>query len=55
MTLGLGAVCSTSEPISGCLVHRDCRTVRSDSVSSVSKSLGSASGLPSGPDRDLLA
>ena len=54
-TLGLGAVCSTSEAMSGCLVQRDCRTARSESASNVSRSLGSVSGLPTGPDLDLLA
>ena len=54
-TLGLGVVCSTSEPIAGCFVQRDCRTARSESASSVSSSLGRASGLPIGPDLDLLA
>lgn len=53
-TVGLGAACSTSEPISGCLVHRDCRTVRSELASNVSRSRGKASGLPAGPDLDFL-
>lgn len=34
----------------GCRLQIDCKTLRNDSASSVSSSLGRASGLPAGPD-----
>ena len=46
VTLGLGAVFSTSAPIVGCRAQMDWRTPRKDSASSVSRSRGRASGRP---------
>lgn len=45
-TEGLGAVETTSAPISGCRSQMECNTIRSDWASRVSRRRGNTSGLP---------